>query len=1255
MPYDTSKLALYLPKNSITTAATESSFDTVKPFSYTEWLTQCGNEFGTQSNRSVEYNKYVRAWNNVKTDSKKYTTVSEKYIYLIKNIALNYTTTEEKRFLENIDYTNIRHVETAISFFSRKIKDISLYYSSARERIRQAKVKFANPGGKTTLKNYIYDELIRISDERSIIGGINEVDSDVAKSKTIINIENIYELSIESDEYEFEFDIEIFRDVQVAIRNVLNECAPMLEITDALSFQLESSLEPTEQNISLLDYENFIDYTKSSIKLNVNSHDKYVKNITGSDMYVLSGDSFSKLFTTESKSKNVFTPHDINIKTKSRAKHKTKRQLGNLYVPRNLGSLTYYSLAPEPEIIDTTLIDKIIADPNMYGTRGAITHKENVEWVKASVANDGLAGDIIDASIYPKFFSYRSDEEYKGITDLGVSRATDATGFFTGDGNLIWSNEDVFPREATNIYRIDERQETLFVGDYTATKWYSDINGNQYALYKPTAPRSPGDSIVGDSEETYRTNSVCQIIDGGGTLKKRSRLWETGVAYKIIEGGRRWGVDPKVEQQRYPTPFEDLRQMTYELNESMVPILQLEEHNSYNLEPDSTRTRMEITPITYHGFHKQSKEPTYDSQAYCGQFTDLACGQISPADLKCNILDSYAFGTFSEQLSTVDGEQYFVSDQYESTTVARDAYELYLNSSYVDAVGFNDQSIETAEGELAAGEILLNEDIDGNFFGDEVCDPTGAEYTYEVNRLAEYFDHVSSVSRSQFADVPDDKSNPQKTLHTTRSQTVGKILFRSYNSMSVGDLSLYMSEISQDTGEAFGSDRRRFSDDVKAGNVVDFAVFYDTIMIRTPDFLYFEKINFSPEESKILKSKHPGVLVRVGDSASPLDMSMKELYIPDQNIVIYGHTKTLERNNKIYAYPIIHKLDLNNMYSSQIFPTENNNNDPDMFMLTDSLSGYQFEHIHTPILCYNETIDQFSVSFSCKIRDDPDNICYGLCVGDFEPNTLGYHMYDVSLYKTRATKAMDEEISEWETKKSSLTYQFNPSELPISSTGEDDTYHTISLNGIFGGEPYRGYLLDVDFNLKTLPLPNTGRKINEIILDPGDGSSQKRITRQIVTGEEDMDFNISDIPDQSDFSDPRISSLSHLYKFSDATVTSYTSTLSVVYADFTKLILDMTLDVDPHTVESGFTDMILIDTKSYTDSRGKSKQILTIETQDPRYVTNTTITKNRYSNSSVIGYVDGIQYTGSYHQMTDGTYMTGESHTPSSQSITVNP
>lgn len=1252
MPYDTSKLALYLPKNSITTDST-NSFDNVKPFTYTEWLTQCGNELESTNNKSVEYNKYVRAWNDKKKERKKYTTVSEKYIYLLKNIALNYSTPEEKRFLTNIDYTNLRHVETALSFFSRKIKDISLYYSSSRERIKQSKIKFANPGAKSTLKNYIYDELIRLSDERSILGGSSLKLSDQIRTKTVVNIENIYETGIEHDAYDFEFDIEVFKDMQEAVKNVLTECMPILEITEGLAFEIVEEIPATDDNISLLDYENFIDYTKGRSKLNINLHDDYVREIVGTDMYTLSGSDFNKLFTGTKKSSNIYTPGEIKISTKSRSQIKTKRQLGNLYVPNNLGTLTYYSLLPEPVILDNTLVDKIIPNPYIYGTRGVITHKENVEWVKATAANDGLAGDIIDASIYPKFFSYRSDEEYKGITDLGMSRSTDATGFFTGDGNLTWSNEDVFPREATNVYRIDERQETLFVGDYTATKWYSDINGNQYALYKATAPRSPGDSITGEDEEEYRTNSVCQIIDGGTTLKKRARLWETGVGYKIIEGGRRWGIDPKVEQQRYPTPFEDLRQLAYILNEQGIPILQTEPHNSFNLEPDITRTSFNITPITYHGFKKQNREPVYDTQAYCGLFTDLTCGQINPAELKCNILDSYAFGTFSEQVSSVDGEEYYISDQYVSTTVARDAYELYLNSSYVDIIGFNDTVLETAGPSFSATEVLINEDIDGNFFADEVCEPTGAEYTYEVNRLAEYFDHVSSVSRSSFSEVPTDYSNPQKTTYAARSKTKGKLLFRSYNSSAIGNLEVYMSELLQETGEAVGSDKRRFIDEVKSGEVLDFAVYYDVIMIKTNTFIYYEKINFDPETSKILKSKYPGVMIRVGDSESRLDMSIKELFIPEKNIVIYGHTRTFERDNRPYVYPIIHTMDLNTMETTQIFPSIMNDNTPDLYMLTGVLDGYYYDHIHTPIICYNEIIDQYSVSFSCRLRNDENKICYGICIGDFEPSSNGYKMYEVSMFKTNETQALDIDKASWETKKSSITYQFSKSQIPLNLTG--DTYHTISLNGIFGNEPYRGYILNIDFNLKTLPLPPTGKKINEIILLPGDGTPEKRITREIVTGEEAMDFDIGDIPDQSDFSDPRIEPMSHLYKFTDANVTTYTSSLSVIFADFTKMVLTMVLDVEPYTVETGFGDVVLIDTKAFTDPRGKSKQHLTIETQDPRYITNTVITKERYSNSSVVGYVDGVQYTGDYHIMTNGTYMTGKAHTPGSRYITVNP
>jgi hypothetical protein len=99
----------------------------------------------------------------------------------------------------------------------------------------------------------------------------------------------------------------------------------------------------------------------------------------------------------------------------------------------------------------------------------------------------------------------------------------------------------------------------------------------------------------------------------------------------------------------------------------------------------------------------------------------------------------------------------------------------------------------------------------------------------------------------------------------------------------------------------------------------------------------------------------------------------------------------------------------------------------------------------------------------------------------------------------------------------------------------------------------------------------------------------------------------------------------------------------------------MTLEVDPYTIETGFDDVKLIDSKTFSDPRGNNKQLLVLETQNPRYITHNILSKDRYTNSNVVGFLQGEQYAGPYHVMTDGRLMTGDRHTPESAYLTENP
>lgn len=1285
MAFDTTNLTLYLPTDSITTQTGEG--DRNKPYTYTEWLVRCGYNDTKIQGHALEYNKYVKQWNETKAHSRSTEPISTRYKDLLRNIALNYTTTEEKRFLGNLNYNNIRHVESALAFFSKKIKEISVYYAESREKIKQSGIRSRNPGSVKTIRQNIYNEVVRVADERGIIGGMLAKPVDMSKNKTVVTIDTLYEMSNTGEDYQIEFDSEIFRDIQQAVTNLLEECEPVLQLTDDISIAISGEIEPTAENVQLLDYENFIRYERESTDLNLYNEAKYIPKLIGTDVYSLSGGELTKLIEGEYTWRNTFNDFLPMISTRTTSELRSKRQLGNLYIPKNLGTLNYFSYNPKPVVDYDGDEEVLIADPHLKGTRGAVSHYEDVTWVKASAANDGLAGDIVAASKYPKFYSYRSDEEYKNSSGLGVSQSIDKLGFFEGYANEDWSNEDVFSREAANIYDIDERQKSLFVGDYTVTSWQTDLYGNQYALYKPAKPRSPDEKPDDGTEEEYKTNSSCQIIDGGQTLKGRPRLWEDGVSYKIHEGGRRWSYDPKIEQQKEITPFEDLRRYVTVVGENGVPIQQVEDHNAYNYEPNTGRTELVLKPITYHGFKVDGIEPIYDEQAYCGTFTDFTCGLIDPADRNCVIRDNYAFSTFSDRVTAVeyavDVEKkpyttaawgasgvliseseprevetvvesgvFSKSSQYPDADLERDAFEFYYNSGYVDYVGFDDNLIENPS--VSSVEVLVNEDIDGNYFASDICDPRDVDYEYQVDELAEYYDRVANVSRTKFATTPADDSVNSETIYDKQQADNGMIVFRSYNHYHTTTIDKIMAEFDLDQSDVFGADRKRFSEQVRGKRVMDMMVYYDVLMIRTKDYIYFERINFDTNESKILKSGKGSILTRVAGGQVSTDVCIKPLYNKNTNEIYYGHTKTIAVDNLRYVHPLLYRLDLNTMEQEQIFPNTSYNNTADLYLLTGDLDGFQVETISEPILSYNDTVDVYTLTYSCKLKNpEAGNICYGICVSDFEKSTLGYNMYDVNMFHSVPVQEDGTVYEERKDKRIDLTYNFNTDEIPMNNSL--DAYYTADLNSVYKNKPYAGFELNLTIDTRSLPLPSNGNKINKMMFDPNDGTEIKQVTRMITTGEEDITVDITEIPDQSDFFDPRIQKFEHNYIFINGTTETYTPSLTAIYSNYKKLIIDMKLDVVPYTIETGFDDFKVIDSKTFTDPRGKNKQLVVIETDNPRRITHTLITKQRYSNSSVVGYLDGEQYTGDFHIMTDGTYMTGESHTPGSRVISMYP
>lgn len=1421
MAYDLKNTKQYLPANSIISGNPEGD-DMVRPFIFTDWVDRLGNVVGSQESLKEEYNKYVRLWKEQKELKRDFQLETKsRYIDLLKNITLNYTTDEEKRFLTNVDYSKPRHLEAAIVFYSKKLKDISLYMSKERENIKYSTGRKTNSGTKKSLKSLVHTEIDNIIDRLQL--SEKKLIDNKELGKKVVKIVDLFATQNEvNKEYEIDFDPEIFNDLSTAIENILTNCAPLLELSEGLLLSVTEQVDRDEETIEQLDYSWFYNYIKDLNNLNLFVESDYVRSILGGDQYIVNSETAKELTSAITPWRDLTNRGKPVINRLQPIQFESIYTTGLMGVPKNLGTLTYYSYAPmvnQLPAISGSSQDITKFGSNIIETAGdvKITYHEDITWLKADSSNDGLFGDIVDSSNMPRFFSYRSDIENQYITQLGVSRPTDPMGFFTGPGNLTWANEDVFKRDIENVYPINERQETLLVGHETTTKWFTDIFGNEYALYKEISlPRDPEIYAAGESIDDFVTDSLCQIIDGGDTLKPRPLLWTKGVEYKIIEGGRRGGIDPKIEQRLNMTDFEDLRRVTTLLNSEGTPVQALEPYNTYYLAPNPRHTELVITKISFHGFLYEEEQPVYDRQAYCGLFTDETCGRIDASGRECVIRDNYAFGTFSDLLSTYDiharavnekgtitvttvdtgldksqwsivinvsqpeenltftdgtfvlnftqnsvpgreitrllntsdliyadgGDTYTPATSAESSfvfptlsagwsspvkiinpvpgvtdvtltgdgirtikqlaeasglvawtwwpedvdqimrsgesiritggtneilavdtvtettvmyfsggqddyytsasqqlTSQTDAFEEYINTDFDggELLSFGGNS------PLSSVVVFESEDIDGSRFGDDLCDPGDAEYVTNESRVSKYFDYRDNVSRTKYSQIPENTLDHELTLYEAKSLSKGKVVFRSSDSYIVDNILNVLSESLVRIGSPSYRkyDREILRDQLENGEIRDMEVYHDVIAITTKTHFYAEKMIYNGETRQMIRSSHPSLIIKTTTDDNVLETCFQNYHNTNANVLVCGHTRRVSINEIDYPQPIIYLVDLNNMTTKSLVVDESE------LTLTDSMSGFHFVSVDIPVVTYNDFVDLYTVSYSCKLKNDNGDISYGVCVLDIEDRSNGLRVITNNIYHTDPTMFIDNGLQEWESKINKQTLSF-PKNIPVP-TSTDLTYE-IDMKNVFG-KVFDQYTLDLTIDTRTLPVDNRGSKINRIIFNPGDGSKLVYRNRELQTGLEPINFDISELPDQSDFADPRINQIRHVYNFRNSDITTYTPTIEIVYANFKKLTITILLETTPYTVQTAFDDIKLIDTKTYTDKLGKFRQLLTLETQNPKSVTDVIILKDIYTSSTVIGYVDGKRYAGPSHTMSDGSLMTGDIHTPFSRAI----
>lgn len=128
----------YIPYNSVLNPDnTDVPGDFSQAYSLIDWLKNQKISSTDTSSYISSYNKYLNEWFDYYNVSRsdKTSFVRLQYINLLKEISLKYTTSDEKRFLSNINFDDNQSLDIAIPFFTKKIKKICQYYAQKRDTL----------------------------------------------------------------------------------------------------------------------------------------------------------------------------------------------------------------------------------------------------------------------------------------------------------------------------------------------------------------------------------------------------------------------------------------------------------------------------------------------------------------------------------------------------------------------------------------------------------------------------------------------------------------------------------------------------------------------------------------------------------------------------------------------------------------------------------------------------------------------------------------------------------------------------------------------------------------------------------------------------------------------------------------------------------------------------------------------------------------------------------------------------------------
>ena len=504
--------------------AVDKIYNTRTPMTFVAWL-ELQNTISADVNVNLNfYQSYVKEWSkahNNTVEREKGFLVSL-YVDLIKEITLNFSSEEEKRFLVNFDYTQADNIDIIIPFFVQKLKSICLYYSLKRESLKEKYSVLPYKGTNISISKLVKNLVIsniesgfsqKIIEGRTTLPTLSAVNVFLdVKVEELYDTTNYFDVSYEGVQNlqpaSFkvpDIDREIYLDFTNAIKTAIEQY-PIF--TQSLIGNLSVNLNLSGNELYLLKDRDFINYfnTGSATDLKINLLKKLAPKYSSCSFYYLSTGSTVSDITSGTLfdikgPENQPTQHLLNNNNQIVATVQsfdslyTAYELGKFFVPDKLGVLKYNSFNKFYTLEYSKLLPNtvyVFPDPNVVESEESINgvcpfvYKVDVTWNKIGRQDGFRFGDIITDNYYQLFYPYQSYSQEFNTQPLGLSISTDNIDFWSSDESSKWKSEDGLWPDLNKVedLPINERTKSLLFDSGVMTEWYIDVFGNQVGLYK---------------------------------------------------------------------------------------------------------------------------------------------------------------------------------------------------------------------------------------------------------------------------------------------------------------------------------------------------------------------------------------------------------------------------------------------------------------------------------------------------------------------------------------------------------------------------------------------------------------------------------------------------------------------------------------------------------------------------------------------------------------------------------------------------